>query len=336
MRPLSYSIPKHLIPLSNKPLLQYNVEKVSQAGMDEIGIVVSPETKHLYRSLLGDRRWGADFTYIDQPDPKGLAHAVYCAREFVGEEPFLVYLGDNLLEDSLRPMVEEFTENRASASLLLAPVEDPERFGVARIQEGRILELVEKPDDPPSNLAIVGSYLFTPKIFDAINRIEPSDRGELEITDAIQQLIDDGEKVIPEQITGWWQDVGRPSDAIEANRILLEEVESRIEGNLESTQFKGRERINVGSDVRISDSTVRGPAIIGPGVTISDSVVGPYASIGEGCKLEDVKVSNSILVGDSTLKGGQLKDSILGRKVCLELPSGEYKVKVGNQASITR
>ena len=336
MRPISYSIPKHLIPLANKRILQYNVEKVIDAGIDEIGLVVSPEMENAYREVLGTSKWGASISYIHQEDPQGLAHAVGCARDFVGNEPFLVYLGDNLLESGLEEMVSDFRSDNSLASILLAPVDDPERFGVAEIENGEIANLVEKPDHPPSNLAIVGSYLFEKEIFEAIEKIEPSDRGELEITDAIAELINKGGKVTPSRIEGWWLDVGRPSDAIEANRVLLEDSNLELEGDPRNSELKNRSRLGIPKNSRIEGSLIEGPARLGEEVEIINSTLGPNVSIGKGVTIKNAEISDTIIMAGSKVENVELSSSLLANGARIELGGSTISAKLGSQAEIIK
>lgn len=334
MRPISYSTPKHLIPLANKPILQYNVEKVIDAGITEVGLVVSPDMESLYRETLGTSKWGASITYIHQEDPKGLAHAVACARDFVGDDSFLVYLGDNLLHSGLTGMVSNFEEEEPAASILLASVDDPERFGVAEIEDGKVVDLVEKPDSPPSDLAIVGAYLFNQEIFPAIEQIGPSDRGELEITDAIAHLITEGRNVTPSELEGWWLDVGRPSDALEANRVLLGEVDGSIKGEIRDSQLKNRPEIVTAESSRIENSEIKGPVHVAEGARIVDSTLGPHVSVGEDVEVSDAEVENSIIMVEARIEEIELTGSLIGAKAEIKLPGNQIKTIVGNQAKI--
>lgn len=334
MRPVSYSTPKHLIPVANKPILQYNIEKVIEAGITEVGLVVSPEMEPLYRNQLGDSQWGASITYIHQEDPRGLAHAVDCARDFTEDHPFLVYLGDNLLHSGLSEMVDDFRKNEPAGSILLAPVEDPERFGVAEIENGKIVDLVEKPDRPPSNMAIVGAYLFNQEIFSAIDRIEPSDRGELEITDAIARLIDDGCQVTPSELQGWWLDVGRPSDALKANQVLLEEIEGSIAGDNENTEFTNRSKINIPNSNEIENSKLRGPITVAEGARIIDSTLGPNVSVGKNVELKDAEIKNSILMDKAKIEKAKMVRSLIGENAEVKLNGNRVETTLGNQARI--
>ena len=334
MRPISYSVPKHLIPVGNKPVLQRNVEMVLRAGINDIGMVVSPSTKDLYREYLGKKKWGADFHYIEQNDPKGLAHAVQCGRDFVGEEPFLVYLGDNLLGLELNRMINEYRESSTDASILLKSVSNPERFGVAKVEEDNVTGLVEKPEDPPSNLAIVGVYLLNSKIFDAIEEIDFSARGELEITDAIQQLIDWDYRVKFSSFDGWWVDVGRPGDAIKANKVLVQEMSARTDRAVKvNTSLKNPESVIISENAELENCELVGPTVIGDSV-ISDSKIGPNVSIGDNCNIEDSRISDTIVMKGVKLSGGGVTKSLIGEEVELNLPSGDFEIRIGNQGTI--
>ncbi|MBS3787296.1 glucose-1-phosphate thymidylyltransferase [Candidatus Bipolaricaulota bacterium] len=334
MRPISYSIPKHLIPLANNPILQYNVEKVIDAGINEVGMVVSPDMESLYRETLGTSKWGASITYIHQENPRGLAHAVACARDFVGDDPFLVYLGDNLLQSGLTEMVRKFKETESVASILLAPVDDPERFGVAEIEDGKVVDLVEKPDHPPSDLAIVGAYLFNRDIFPAIERIEPSDRGELEITDAIAYLINEGRNVTPSELEGWWLDVGRPSDVLRANRVLLEGIDGSVGGEIRDSKLSDRSKIVVSENSRIESSELRGPIHVAETSHIVNSTLGPNVSIGKGVELQDAEVENAIIMDKARIEKAALTGSLIGANAEIRLPGTQVKTIVGSQARI--
>lgn len=336
MRPISYSLPKHLIPVGNKPVLQRNVEMVVEAGIKDIGMVVSPSTEDHYRRFLGGEKWGANFEYIQQKNPKGLAHAVNCGRNFVGEEPFVVYLGDNLLQWELDEMLKNYRNSKAVASVLLQSVENPERFGVAEIEKGRVEGLVEKPENPPSDMAIVGVYLFDSGVFDAIEKIEPSDRGELEITDAIGELIDRGEEVSFSSFEGWWVDVGRPEDALEANRLVIEDMEDHLGCSEDRLKIENKENVKISGQADTRDCEVIGPAVIGSRSSISNCRIGPNVSVGKDCELRDVEVSNSIIMDGVELSGGKLQDSLLGNETRLELPDSSFRIYLGDRGRIDR
>jgi len=334
MRPISFSVPKHLIPIANKELLRYNVEKIIDAGITEIGLVVSPEMASLYKETLGSSKWGASIDYIPQEDPKGLAHAVACAEKYVDGEDFFVYLGDNLLESDLKSMIENFQRTNVAASILLAAVDDPERFGVVELDGQHIARLVEKPDNPPTNLAIVGAYAFTSEIFSAIEKIDPSDRGELEITDAIQTLIDLDNPVTYSQISGWWLDVGRPSDAITANRILLDELSEEIAGKLHQVELTTKKKIQIEQTVEATDSKIIGPVSIADGVHIQNSTIGPYVSVGEGSEIKQSHLKESIIMSEVNLEKVNLTQSIVGSGSEILLHKQKCRLLAGNQTKL--
>jgi glucose-1-phosphate thymidylyltransferase len=318
MRPLTYTSAKHLIPIANKPVILYSLETIAAAGIREIGIIVSPHREEEFKLTLGDGSgWGLKLSYILQHQPKGLAHAVSCAEEFVGREDFLVYLGDNLLENGVTALVQEFKRERADASIVLVRVEDPRSFGVAQLQEGQIVRVIEKPKDPPSDLAIVGVYLFNEKIFEAIREIKPSWRDELEITDAIQRLIDKRYRVTPHLVQGWWKDVGKPEDMLHANRLLLEQIETRLEGELDArSQVKGR--VQVATGAKIINSELRGPLVIGEEAIIENSFIGPFTAIGSRVQIRESEIEYSIVMEGTVISGvGRVDHSLIGRNVSL-------------------
>ncbi len=338
LRPLTHTSAKHLIPVANRPVILHTLEALRAAGIREIGLVVSPNVEEEFKAALGDgSRWGVKISYVLQERPQGLAHAVACAREYVGQEPFLVYLGDNLLENGVAELVQEFKRKEAHATLLLAEVKDPTSFGVARLEKGQIVELIEKPKVPPSNLAIVGVYLFDHHIFEAIEQIEPSWRGELEITDAIQRLIEQGRRVVPHLVRGWWKDVGRPEDMLEANRLLLERLEPEIRSPIpEDSRVIGR--VAMAEGVQIHDSELRGPLIIGPGVVIRHSFVGPFTSIDRDVKIHKSEVEYSIVMAGASIEGvGRIDHSLIGRGVRLrrrDRPPAAYHFVIGDNSEV--
>lgn len=316
MRPLTYTGAKHLIPVANKPVISYIIESIASAGIKELGIVVSPHREEEFKLTLGDgSRWGLKISYILQRQPRGLAHAVGCAQEFLEREPFLVYLGDNLLENGVTEFVKAFEHGGVNASLMLVEVEDPRSFGVAQLKDSQIVKVIEKPQEPPSNLAIVGVYLFDGKIFEAIREIKPSWREELEITDAIQRLIDKGYRVTPHLVQGWWKDVGKPDDILQANRFLLERITTHVEGKLdERSQIKGR--VHIAPRAQIQNSELRGPLVIGEDAFIKDSFIGPFTAIGPRVTLTESEIEYSIVMEGSKLEGvGRIDHSLIGRNV---------------------
>lgn len=319
LRPITHTSAKQLVPVANKPVLFYGIEALVDAGVKEIGIIIAPETGEEIRAAAGDgSAFGAEITYIVQDEPAGLAHAVLTAEDFIGGSPFVMYLGDNLLADGLRGLVASFREAEPDALILLTPVEEPEHYGVAELNGEHVVRLVEKPKDPPSNLALVGVYLFGPSIFDAARALKPSWRGELEITEAIQALIDDGHRVQSEVVKGWWKDTGQLADMLEANRLVLEELETRLDGEIdERSRVEGRVVVEAGA--KLTGSIVRGPAVIGAGACIEDAYVGPYTSIGEDVHVRRSEVEHSIILSGSVVEdlGTRMEASLLGKNVKL-------------------
>ncbi|HEY5976335.1 MAG TPA: glucose-1-phosphate thymidylyltransferase [Solirubrobacterales bacterium] len=339
LRPITHTSAKQLVPVANKPVLFYGIEALVDAGIEEIGIIIAPETGEEIREAAGDgSRFGARITYIVQDEPAGLAHAVLTAEDFIGGSPFVMYLGDNLLADGLRGLVSTFRETEPDALILLTPVDDPQSYGVAELDGERIVRLIEKPKDPPSNLALVGVYLFAPSIFDASRALEPSWRGELEITEAIQGLIDQDKPVRSEVVTGWWKDTGQLADMLEANRLVLEEVEERIEGEVDDgSRVEGKVVIEEGATV--VGSVVRGPAVIGSGARIENAYIGPYTSIGEDVTISRCEVEHSIVLAGSTVAdlGTRMEASLLGRNVKLTRSDGlprTLRLLVGDNSEI--
>jgi glucose-1-phosphate thymidylyltransferase len=327
LRPITHTSAKQLVPVANKPVLFYGIEALVDAGVKEIGIIIAPETGDEIRAAAGDgSAFGAKITYIVQDKPAGLAHAVLTAEEFIGESPFIMYLGDNLLRDGLRGLVSTFIEDGPDALILLTPVDDPSSYGVAELDGERIVRLIEKPKDPPSNLALVGVYLFSSSIFEAARGLEPSWRGELEITEAIQALIDDDHKVQSEVVRGWWKDTGQLADMLEANRLVLEELEGRLEGEIDDdSRVEGRVVLEQGAS--LTRSVVRGPAVIGAGACIEDAYIGPYTSIGEEVHVRRSEVEHSIVLSGSVVEdlGTRMEASLLGRNVKLTRSDGMPK-----------
>jgi glucose-1-phosphate thymidylyltransferase len=339
LRPLTHTSAKQLVPVANKPVLFYGLEALKGAGIDEVAIIIAPETGQEIRDAAGDgSRFGVEITYIEQGAPLGLAHAVLTAEEFLGDSPFVMYLGDNLLRDGITALVDEFRREGPDAMILLTEVPDPQHFGVAELEGDRVARLVEKPEQPKSNLALVGVYMFTPAIFDAARAIEPSGRGELEITDAIQHLLDAGLRVDPHLVSGWWKDTGQVQDLLDANRLILEDLPERIEGELVESRVEGRVVIEPGA--RLERVAVRGPAIIGARSRISDAYIGPYTAIGEDVEIAHAEVEHSIVLAGSSLRelGGRIEASLIGRDVQIArgpaMPRA-YRFVVGDNAEIT-
>src|SRR5438270_9974530 len=339
LRPITHTSAKQLVPVANKPVLFYGIEAMAHAGIDEVGIIIAPETGDEIRDVVGDgSRFGIRLTYILQEAPLGLAHAVLTAEPFLNDDPFVMYLGDNLLQGGIDDLVAAFRVGQPDALILLTPVPDPENYGVAELSNGSVMRLVEKPPEPKTDLALVGVYMFTPAVHDAARAISPSARGELEITDAIQQLVDSGLRVEPHVVEGWWKDTGRLDDMLEANRLILDNIEPRMDGELVDLRVDGRVVVEAGA--RLERSNVRGPAMIGAGTTLVDAYVGPYTSIGEGCTIENAEVEHSILLSGSSVQGlaGRMESSLLGRNVAIardERQPRAYRFMVGDNSEIS-
>ncbi|HLM84759.1 MAG TPA: glucose-1-phosphate thymidylyltransferase [Solirubrobacteraceae bacterium] len=351
LRPITHTSAKQLVPVANKPVLFYGIEAMAQAGIEDVGIIIAPETGPEIEAAAGDgERFGVRISYIVQDEPLGLAHAVLTAEPFLGDSPFVMYLGDNLLQGGISELVAAFREHQPDALILLTPVPDPENYGVAELAPhtagevpltgtgGQVVRLVEKPSKPATDLALVGVYMFTAAVHDAARAIKPSPRGELEITDAIQHLVDSGLRVEPHIVRGWWKDTGRLEDMLEANRLILDNLSERIEGELVDSQVEGR--VVIERSARLERTTVRGPAIIGAGARLSDCYVGPYTAIGEGATITGSEVEHSILLAGCTVSGleGRMESSLLGRNVTIRRGDRQpraYRFLVGDNSDIS-
>ncbi len=339
LRPITHTSAKQLVPVANKPVLFYGIEAMAQAGIEEVGIIIAPETGGEIRAAAGDgSRFGIRITYIVQDQPAGLAHAVLTAESFLGESPFVMYLGDNLLQGGIADLVAAFQSDRPDALILLTQVADPENYGVAELSDGKVVRLVEKPREPRTDLALVGVYMFTSAVHSAAKAIEPSGRGELEITDAIQRLVDEGLRVEPHVVKGWWKDTGRLEDMLAANRLVLDTIGTRLDGEMIDSRVDGRVVIEAGA--RLERSSVRGPAIIGSGARLSDCYVGPYTAVGENCEIHNAEVEHSILLAGSSVKDldGRMESSLLGRNVKIGRDNRQpraYRFLVGDQSEIS-
>jgi glucose-1-phosphate thymidylyltransferase len=339
LRPITFTSAKQLVPVANTPVLFYGIEAMAAAGIEEIGIIIAPETGDEIREVTGDgSRFGVRITYILQDEPAGLAHAVLTAEPFLGSDPFVMYLGDNLLQGGISELVEAFKRNEPDALILLTSVPDPQNYGVAELDaDGAVSRLVEKPPEPASDLALVGVYMFTPLIHEAARAIEPSGRGELEITDAIQWIVDGGKRVESHIVRGWWKDTGRLDDMLEANRLILDTIDRRIDGTLVDAQIHGRVIVEEGA--QLEHATVRGPAIIGAGAVVRDAYIGPYTAVGARCVIEGAEVEHSILLEGSCVRGldGRMESSLLGRDVQIARGGTQpraYRFMVGDQSEI--
>jgi len=338
LRPITHTSAKQLVPVANKPVLFYGIEAMAEAGIEEIGIIIAPETGAEIRTAAGDgSRFGVRITYVEQAEPSGLAHAALTAEEFLDGDAFVMYLGDNLLQGGISDLVRSFRASSPDALILLTPVPDPQNYGVAELDGDRVVRLVEKPPQPATDLALVGVYMFTAGIHDASRAIKPSARGELEITDAIQHLVDTGARVEPHIVRGWWKDTGRLDDMLEANRLVLDRIEPRVEGQLVDSECEGRVVIEPGA--RLERTTVRGPAIIGAGTQLTDCYVGPYTAIGEDCVICEAEIEHSILLSGCTVRNleGRMESSLLGRNVTIARGSRQpkaYRFMVGDNSEI--
>jgi glucose-1-phosphate thymidylyltransferase len=337
LRPITYTSAKQLVPVANKPILFYGLEALVESGIRDIGIVVG-DTHAEIRDAVGDgSRFGAAVTYLQQEAPLGLAHAVLIAEPFVGSDRFVMYLGDNLIRERLAPLVDRFRASAPDAQILLARVPNPEQFGVAELRDGAVVRLQEKPRVPPSDLALVGVYMFDRHVFEAAKAIQPSARGELEITDAIQWLIDHGRRVVPHIIEGWWKDTGKLEDILEANRIILDTIERRIEGEVEASEVLGKVIIEAGT--KVVHSTVRGPAVIGRGAIIENAYVGPFTAVGDQAVIRGSEVEHSIILEGSAITdiGGRIESSLIGRNVRIFRAASRprsYNLMLGDRSQI--
>jgi glucose-1-phosphate thymidylyltransferase len=338
LRPITHTSAKQLVPVANQPVLFYAITAMARAGIDDIGIIIAPETGDEIRAAAGDgARFGVKLTYIVQDEPAGLAHAVLTAEPFLADDPFVMYLGDNLLQGGIGDLVATFRASGPDALILLTPVPDPEHYGVAELRDGRVVALAEKPAQPKTDLALVGVYMFTPAIHAAARAIRPSPRGELEITDAIQHLVDNGHRVEPHIVRGWWKDTGRVEDMLEANRLILDTIDRRVDGEMLDSRCDGRVVVEAGA--RLERCTVRGPAIIGAGARLIDCYVGPYTAIGAECTIERAEVENSILLDGCMVADldGRMESSLLGRNVTIRRGDGQpraFRFMVGDNSEI--
>jgi glucose-1-phosphate thymidylyltransferase len=319
LRPITFAMAKQLVPVANKPVIEFGIEAIAQAGVKDFGIIVADTASEIEQVCGDGSRWGINITYIHQPDPLGLAHAVQTARPFLGEDDFIMYLGDNLMKSSVTELVNEFQSHRPAATILLTQVPNPEQFGVAELKDGKVSRLEEKPAAPKSDLALVGVYLFDKRIHDVIERLQPSARGEYEITEAIQGLIDLGLDVRSHIVSGWWKDTGTVEAMLEANRLILEDIQTSIDGDVCSdSKIEGRVIIGPGSVVK--NSIIRGPAILGSNVVIENSFVGPFTAIDSGTILRNSEIEFSIVLGNSLIENcpDRLESCLIGRGARVE------------------
>jgi glucose-1-phosphate thymidylyltransferase len=339
LRPITYTSAKQLVPVANKPVLFRVIEAIRDAGIHEIGIVIG-DTGPEVRAAVGDgRRWGVRVEYIPQDAPLGLAHAVKISRDFIGDDRFVMFLGDNCIQGGISPLIEQFGRSTYNAQIVLKQVPNPQQYGVAELdQHGRIVRLTEKPREPRSNLALVGIYMFDPSIWEAVEAIQPSWRGELEITDAIQWLVNSGKQVFAYVHEGWWIDTGKKDDMLEANRLILEEMEPACEGYVDrDSQLIGKVIVERGAE--IINSTIRGPAIIGEGTRIVNAYVGPFTSVYHHCTIESSEIEHSIVLEHSIIRDlpHRLEDSLIGRYVEVNrspLKPRAYRLVLGDHSTV--
>ena len=339
LRPITYTSAKQLVPVANKPVLFRVIEAIVEAGITEIGIVVG-DTAPEIKSAVGDgARFAAKVTYIQQDAPLGLAHAVKISRDFLGNDRFVVFLADNVIEGGISTLIRDFATCDYDCQIVLKQVENPRQYGVAELDdEGRILNLVEKPREPKSDLALVGIYMFTEAVFLAVDNIAPSWRGELEITDAIQWLVEHEYKVYPYVHQGWWIDTGKMEDMLEANRLVLEETEPRVEGYVDrDSKLIGK--VTIGPGAEVINSVVRGPAIIGEGTRLINAYIGPFTSIYHHCTIRDAEIEHSIVLEHCSISGidQRIEDSLIGRNVEIArspLKPRAYKLTLGDNSRV--
>jgi glucose-1-phosphate thymidylyltransferase len=341
LRPLTYTGNKHMLPIANKPMLMYGFDQLRASGINEIGVILGPLQEGIVDALGDGSKFGVKVTYIHQPDPKGIAHAVLVSRKFLGESPFIVHLGDNLLKDNVPELAKEFQRSGVDATVVLSRVKDPERFGVVQIEDGKIVKLVEKPKQYISDLALAGVYFLRPTIFPIIEKLRPSWRNELEITDAIQNLLDLGGKITYHEVSGWWKDTGRPEDILEANQLVLKDLKSSIGGMIEAgVAVSGEVEVGQGTVVR-RGATLRGPVVIGDNSEIGNGAsVGPNTSLGSHVRILGAKIENSIVLDGTVVDCMErIVDSIIGKDSRIIssqlLPSGGRRFVVGESTFVS-
>ncbi|UCE08551.1 MAG: glucose-1-phosphate thymidylyltransferase [bacterium] len=338
LRPLTHTQNKHLIPIANKPILHYAIETVIEAGISAIGIVTNADSTEVQDAIGDGNRWGVNITYIPQEAPLGLAHVVKISEHFIGKEPFIFYLGDNMVVGGVKRFVEEFEQDHVNCYLTLSKVKDPERFGVPEIKSNRIVSIEEKPKVPKSEFAVAGIYIYDQYIFEAVNNIAPGKRGELEISDAHQYLIDNGYQIGYSEITGWWKDTGKPIDLLEANRLVLEHLKPKIEGKVDKKSYTtGNVIIEKGAIVK--NSHIRGPVIIGSNTTIENSYVGPFTSIHNDCHIQNSEIEFSIVLNNCQILdiGVRIESSLLGSDVQLMKVASKpstHRFIIGDQSRV--
>lgn len=339
LRPLSHTMAKQLVPVANRPVLHYVMQHLADAGIREVGVIISPETGAQIKEALADNSWGLEFTFIVQDQPLGLAQAVKTARPFLGDDSFVMYLGDNLLGEGIQEFIQSFVDTGADAAILLKEVANPQAFGVAQVDSaGRVLTLIEKPPDPPSNLALVGVYVFSPAIHAAIDQIQPSWRGELEITDAIRQVLEQGGPVHSAVLHGWWLDTGKKDDLLEANRVVLDEFAAHNVRGTVSADSRIFGRVTIGRGAQIRGTTIRGPVIIGENTVLEDAFIGPFSSIGRDCRVTNSSIEHSVLLdGAMVINVSRLEDSVLGKQAVVrkhDTNRSSFRLMLGDDSEV--
>ena len=338
LRPITHTRNKHLIPIANKPILHYAIEAAAEAGIREIGIVVNADSNEVPQAIGDGSRWGVAITYIPQATPGGLAQVVALGERFIGKDRFIFYLGDNMVVGGVKRFIDEFEKSGCNCFLTLAKVKDPERFGVPEIRDGRIVGVEEKPSRPKSSYAVAGIYLYDTSIFEAVKSITPSARGELEISDAHQYLIAKGLNVGYTEITGWWKDTGKPTDLLEANRLVLDNITPSVQGEIDARSVVAG-KVVIGKGARVTNSVIRGPGIIGEGCVVEDSYIGPFSSLGNNTVVKGSEVEYSILLRDCRVMnvGIRLEGCILGNDVEIVEGTGKPRVHrfmIGDQSRV--
>ncbi len=327
LRPITHTGAKQLIPVANKPILFYGIESIKDADITEIGIVVGDTSQEISDAVGDGSKFGVSVTYIQQDAPLGLAHAVLISKEFLKDDEFVMYLGDNLIKDGITNLVEQFKKEKPNSQILLAHVKNPNQFGVAELVDSKVSRLEEKPSRPKTDLALVGVYMFDKHIHDAVRAIKPSKRGELEITDAIQWLIDNGYNVLPHIVKGWWKDTGKLEDLLEANRMMLDMLELNIMGDIDE-HSKVEFKVVVEEGAIVEHSTIRGPSIIGRDARILNSYIGPFSSISSGARVINSEIEHSIILENSIIEDvdTKIEDSLVGRNVEVRRSTEKPKV----------
>lgn len=338
LRPITYSMAKQLVPVANKPVIEYGIEAIVEAGVTEFGIIVGDTGPAVEKAVGDGSKWGIKITYIPQEAPLGLAHAVATAKPFLGDDDFVMYLGDNLIKSSVRTLVQEFQTHKPAATILLTPVPNPSDFGVAELVNDRVSRLQEKPKDPKSNLALVGVYLFDKRIHDVIAVLKPSPRGEYEITDAIQALVDGNMEVRSHIVEGWWKDTGTVDAMLEANRLILEDLEPKNSGTIDAhSKIEGR--VQIGAGTVVENSVIRGPAVIGENCRIIDSFIGPFTALADNTQISSTEIENSIVMGECELVDApsRLASCLIGRGATIKHQKGTPKTMqlvLGDSSSV--